>query len=197
MSTFPQPDQLDGQYQSVVGEVSGIIGAARQIQTERFYLLWPSKRILQTASEKSESILQTASAHSSLSRIASSFPLPWSAYVRLLTVKNTRAREFYEAEALRSGWSVRQLDRQIDSQFYERTAVSLDKAACSPMAARRSRRIRSFQKQPSRTLSCFDALLNDSDVRIAAVGRAGMEYASAREHEATLRETTAAVEGRP
>ena len=30
MSTFPQPDQLDGQYQSVVGEVSGIIAAARR-----------------------------------------------------------------------------------------------------------------------------------------------------------------------
>ena len=43
----------------------------------------------------------------------------------------------------------------------------------------------------------LEALLNDSDVRIAAVGRAGMEYASAREQEAALRETTAAVEGRP
>ena len=36
---------------------------------------------------------------------------------------------FYETEALRGGWSVRQLDRQIDSQFYERTALSRNKAA--------------------------------------------------------------------
>jgi predicted nuclease of restriction endonuclease-like (RecB) superfamily len=57
------------------------------------------------------------------------FPLPWSAYVRLLSVKNEHARHFYEAEALRSGWSVRQLDRQIDAQFYERTALSKNKAA--------------------------------------------------------------------
>jgi len=35
----------------------------------------------------------------------------------------------YETEALRGGWSVRQLDRQINSQFYERTALSRDKAA--------------------------------------------------------------------
>jgi hypothetical protein len=28
--------------------------------------------------------------------------------------------EFYETEALRGGWSVRQLDRQINSLFYER-----------------------------------------------------------------------------
>ena len=39
------------------------------------------------------------------------------------------AREFYETEALRGGWSVRHLDRQINSQFYERTALSRNKAA--------------------------------------------------------------------
>jgi predicted nuclease of restriction endonuclease-like (RecB) superfamily len=49
--------------------------------------------------------------------------------VRLLSVKNTEARGFYEAESLRSGWSVRQLDRQIGSQFYERIALSRNKAA--------------------------------------------------------------------
>ena len=52
---------------------------------------------------------------SSLIYLASQFPLPWSAYVRLLSVKNSYAREFYEIEALRGGWSVRQLDRQISS----------------------------------------------------------------------------------
>jgi predicted nuclease of restriction endonuclease-like (RecB) superfamily len=57
------------------------------------------------------------------------FPLPWSAYVRLLAVKNDHAREFYETEALRNGWTIKQLKRQIDSQFYERTALSRDKAA--------------------------------------------------------------------
>ena len=46
-----------------------------------------------------------------------------------MTVKNAEARSFYEAEALRGGWSVRQLDRQIGSQFYERTALSRNKAA--------------------------------------------------------------------
>ena len=61
--------------------------------------------------------------------LLSAFPLPWSAYVRLLSVRNESARKFYEAEALRGGWSVRQLDRQINTQFYERTALSIDKAA--------------------------------------------------------------------
>lgn len=114
-------------------------------QMRVFYLTWPPDRILQTLSAKSPpgSILSTPSAISSgtaisetLSRIspdlpilAQAFPLPWSAYVRLLSVKNELARGFYETEALRCGWSVRQLDRQIGSQFYERTALSHNKAA--------------------------------------------------------------------
>ena len=65
----------------------------------------------------------------SIQSIASRLPLPWSAYVSLLGVKNELARAFYETEALRGGWSVRQLDRQINSQFYERTAISRNKAA--------------------------------------------------------------------
>jgi len=77
-------------------------------------------------------IVQTASALSvpeSAAAIRGSFPLPWSHYVRLLSLRSPEARHFYETEALRGGWSVRQLDRQIDSQFYERTVLSRNKAA--------------------------------------------------------------------
>ena len=49
--------------------------------------------------------------------------------MRLLSVRNESAREFYETEALRGGWSVRQIDRQIGSQFYERTALSKNRAS--------------------------------------------------------------------
>lgn len=97
-------------------------------QMKAFYSAWP---IPQTPSAESEKtgIVQTLSAESVLSNLSSGFPLPWSAYVHLLSVKNENARRFYEAEALRGGWSVRQLDRQINSQFYERTALSRKKAA--------------------------------------------------------------------
>ncbi|MDP2135040.1 MAG: PDDEXK nuclease domain-containing protein [Sulfuritalea sp.] len=44
-------------------------------------------------------------------------------------MKSEAARAFYETEALRCGWSVRQLNRQIGSQFYERIALSKNKAA--------------------------------------------------------------------
>jgi predicted nuclease of restriction endonuclease-like (RecB) superfamily len=72
---------------------------------------------------------QTASAKSEGLARPSPFPLPWSHYVRLLSVNNREARDFYEAEALRGGWSVRQLDRQIATQFFERTQLSRNKAA--------------------------------------------------------------------
>jgi predicted nuclease of restriction endonuclease-like (RecB) superfamily len=80
-------------------------------QMREFYLAWP--------------IRQTLSDESGLRP----FPLPWSHYVRLLSVKDVQARAFYETEALRGGWSVPQLDRQISTLFYERTALSRNKAA--------------------------------------------------------------------
>ena len=110
-------------------------------QMRAFYLAYPPEK-LQTLSAISTGdpdpvpgdqtlspSLQTVSAISPLAWIAAGFPLPWSAYVRLLSVKRDEARRFYEIEAKRGGWSVRQLDRQIQSQFYERTAMSRNKAA--------------------------------------------------------------------
>lgn len=109
-------------------------------QMRQFYLLYPPERICQTPSGKLENssrpmicqtpsgVLPAAYMDMSLSEMAPLFPLPWSAYVRLLAVRNEHARRFYETEALRGGWSVRQLDRQINAQFYERTALSRNKA---------------------------------------------------------------------
>ncbi len=72
----------------------------------------------------------------SLTQLARAFPLSWTHYVRLLRVSNVIGRQFYELEALRGGWSVRQLDRQIGTQFYERTALSRNKAAMMTKGAR-------------------------------------------------------------
>ncbi len=64
-----------------------------------------------------------------LARLANCFPLSWTHYTRLLRVENPLARGFYQTEALRGGWTVRQLERQIGTQFYERTALSRNKVA--------------------------------------------------------------------
>lgn len=104
-------------------------GPVNLSQMRKFYLCWLPDQIFQTASEKSLMKLQGMSAQLILKDIASCFPLPWSHYVCLLSVKTAEARSFYEAEALRCGWSARQLDRQISTLFYERTALSRNKAA--------------------------------------------------------------------
>ncbi len=118
-------------------------------QMRAFYLGWeifqtPSgkleirARARTTSAESSGAIVQTPSGESAsgqvefgekVARITSAFPLSWSHYVRLITVENPHARAFYEAEAVRGGWSVRQLDRQIRAQFYKRTAKSQDPEA--------------------------------------------------------------------
>ncbi len=74
-------------------------------------------------------MLQTVSAESGFMAIAGAFPLSWSHYVRLMAVEKPHARVFYESEAIRGGWSVRQLDRQIGTQFFERTSHSKQQAA--------------------------------------------------------------------
>jgi len=63
-----------------------------------------------------------------LRAIAERFPLPWSHYTRLLRLRSAYAVEFYHTEAVRGGWTVKQLERQMNSQFYERIALSRNKA---------------------------------------------------------------------
>ena len=89
-------------------------GRSNLFQMKSFFLSYPQ-------------IIQTVSGQSDLAEISNRFPLPWSHYVELLSVKADNARDFYESEALRGGWSVRQLDRQINTQFYERTLLSRNK----------------------------------------------------------------------
>lgn len=50
--------------------------------------------------------------------------LSWSHYLLLLGVSDLNARSFYEHECENSNWSVRELDRQIDSGLYERLLLS-------------------------------------------------------------------------
>jgi predicted nuclease of restriction endonuclease-like (RecB) superfamily len=104
--------------------------SSAQLVKEQTLSAQSGARILSTPSiELRRQKSQTPSGQLAVRDLSARFPLPWSHYVRLLSVKGALAREFYHAEALRGGWSVRQLDRQIASQFYERTAASRNKSA--------------------------------------------------------------------
>jgi predicted nuclease of restriction endonuclease-like (RecB) superfamily len=121
-------------------------GLANLKNIRKFYVIWPegdsidqtasdqsaSQRIDPASDEKGQTLSGLSTGGQGLARLrelAGRFPLPWSHCVRLLAVSNKEARKFYETEALRRGWSVRQLDRQISSQFYERTALSRNKVS--------------------------------------------------------------------
>ena len=66
-----------------------------------------------------------------------------------MSARSPEARDFYHAEALRGGWSVRQLDRQINSLFYERTALSKNKTAMLAKGAK---------AQPGEALTAEEAI---------------------------------------
>ena len=53
--------------------------------------------------------------------------LSWTHYRMLLKVEKEKAREFYLKEAITGNWSTRQLERQINSFYFERLYMSEDK----------------------------------------------------------------------
>lgn len=68
--------------------------------------------------------------------------LSWTHYRLLTKVSNEKARDFYTEECIKSNWSTRQLERQINSFFYERLLSSQDKEAVKAEI---------FTKEPSKT----------------------------------------------
>jgi predicted nuclease of restriction endonuclease-like (RecB) superfamily len=78
----------------------------------KFYLLYSS-------SEKSQSPIGIFEKNSSV--------LSWTHYQVLIRIENKDERDFYQIEAQKNNWSVRELKRQFDSSLYERLALSRDK----------------------------------------------------------------------
>ena len=111
------------------------LGVQRLYDCRGFYLTYPS--ILQTVSGELQRI--------GLERLpsaaeASAAPLPgiapelllsrlsFSHFLELLPLDSALQRAFYEVQAVKNSWSVRELKRAISSALYERTGLSTDKA---------------------------------------------------------------------
>jgi predicted nuclease of restriction endonuclease-like (RecB) superfamily len=60
--------------------------------------------------------------------------LSWSHYKLLLSIDNEDKREYYIAETVKNNWSVRQMERQINSQLFERLLLSNDKESVLAVA---------------------------------------------------------------
>lgn len=69
--------------------------------------------------------------------------LTWSHYLVLLRVDNAQARAWYEKEASEQGWSVRTLDRNVSTLYYDRLIMSADK---TPVVAEMNEKTSAYQR---------------------------------------------------
>ena len=67
-------------------------------------------------------------------KLSDKFPLSWSHYVFLMSIRQESERAFYEIEAANEIWSLRELKRQFDSSLYECLALSRDKDEIKKLA---------------------------------------------------------------
>jgi predicted nuclease of restriction endonuclease-like (RecB) superfamily len=58
----------------------------------------------------------------------------WTHYKLLLSIENPSKREFYEAEASKNCWTSRELERQVNSQLFERLLLSNEKSSVLEIA---------------------------------------------------------------
>ncbi len=82
----------------------------------RFYLVYGKSETVSRISETS--ISET---------VSPKFNLSWSHYLKLLRIEEEVERKFYEIEALKGNWSVRELQRQCDSALFARLVLSKNK----------------------------------------------------------------------
>lgn len=89
-------------------------------------------RIIQTLSEESKKLIQqTLSVEFALPGKEIVEKLSFSHISELIKIDDLLKRSFYEVECIRGTWSVRELRRQINSLYFERSGLSKDKKALS------------------------------------------------------------------
>lgn len=99
----------------------------------KFYIVFRD-RISETAfhlfvDKKSETLFHLFEEHQP-------FTLSWAHYIQLTRIENDEERSFYEIEATRENWTVRNLQRQRGTSLYERLALSKDKEGVHRMAVK-------------------------------------------------------------
>ncbi len=78
--------------------------------------------------------------------------LSWSHYLLILKVEDEKAKEWYIKECEASNWSVRALERQINSHYFERVLLSSDKTPVKDEAKEKTKELdynaKEFVKDP-------------------------------------------------
>ncbi len=88
-------------------------------QMRQFYQTYANDQIGQTVSDQFANLPAVSTGRK--------FFLSWSHYLKLMRISNIEERHFYEIEAAKNDWSLRELERQFNSSLYERLALSLNK----------------------------------------------------------------------
>lgn len=100
-------------------------GFTQMKNIRQFYLSYPQKGYTVSGQLATTTKSQTLSGQSVIPQtLSAEFPLSWSHYCLLMRLDEPFKRKFYESECISGNWSVRQLDRQIQSMLHERTALS-------------------------------------------------------------------------
>lgn len=110
-----------------------------------FYRAYP--QIVRTASALSAQVVSRPLLEEKVRTLSTQFPdapaldaekligrLSYSHLEQLVELENPLQRRFYEAEALRGNWSVRELKRQIATQYFQRSGLSADQDALARLA---------------------------------------------------------------
>jgi len=113
-------ERLSKQLVAVFGAGFSATGLKRM---RKFYRVFPRGSAI-GATPSPQSAIGPTPSHQSLATPLTQFPqsLGWSHYVVLMRVRNDQARAFYEIEAAREAWSVRELERQIGALLFDRLA---------------------------------------------------------------------------
>lgn len=71
------------------------------------------------------------------------FNLSYSIFKLLTDIDDNTKRAFYEIECIQGNWSVRELKRQINSLYYERSGLSINKEKLSELANQSAEKVNS------------------------------------------------------
>lgn len=95
-------------------------------QMRQFYLVYSKPQKLTTELNKKTQTLSAETEITKRQTVSHEFKLNWSHYLIVVRMEDKYERKFYEIEALKNNWSVRELQRQFDSELYNRLALSRD-----------------------------------------------------------------------
>ncbi len=93
----------------------------------RFYLTYPNGTTIPRDIDGLEIRSTALTGLRSIDRVLFPTSLGWSHYLVLIRVQDDHARAFYEIEAVKESWSIRELERQIAALLFERLAKTRHK----------------------------------------------------------------------